>query len=196
MNRESIAFDVDDVLALHVESFIDFSNKNYGTKLTKDDYRDHWSVFWNVEHDEIERRALEFQTTERVFDFAVDPESIPALKKLKTKYDLYIVTARRKHITETTKDWVEKHFPDTFKGIHFVPIWTPGNKVTKADICSQIGASYLVDDLPRHCNIAAEGGIKAILFGDNGWSRDEAILDGVTRCKNWSQLLQYFDLLT
>lgn len=192
MKRGSIAFDVDDVLASHVESFIAFSNKAYGTNLTMEDYSDHWTDFWDVNEDEIDKRALEFQTSKRIASFAVKNDAESALMQLKTKYDLYIITARRHHIVDTSIDWINKHFPNVFKETHFVPIWVPDNKTTKADICKKIGADYLVDDLPRHCNIAAEAGIKTVLFGDYSWNRDEKIVDGVTKCKNWDEVLEYF----
>jgi 5'(3')-deoxyribonucleotidase len=192
MKRESIAFDVDDVLASHVESFIVFSNKHYGTSLTMEDYSDHWADFWDIDEDEIDKRALEFQTPKRIASFAVKNDAKSALMQLKTKYDLFIVTARREHIVDTSTDWISRHFPDVFKGTHFVPIWVPNNKITKGDICKKIGADYLVDDLPRHCNIAAEAGIKVVLFGDYAWNRDEKIINGVTRCKNWDEVLGYF----
>ena len=57
MKRGSIAIDLDDVLAAHVESFVAFSNANYGTNLGVEDYRDHWANLWGVENEEIERRA-------------------------------------------------------------------------------------------------------------------------------------------
>jgi 5'(3')-deoxyribonucleotidase len=193
MGRESIAIDLDDVLAAHAESFIDFSNKQYGTNLTAEDYSDHWVDIWHVDHEEIERRATEFHIPETIAALAAKKEAKEALKKLGTSYNLYIVTARRQNLIDTTKVWLEQHFPSLFKDVHFVPIWEPDNKITKADICKEIGASYLIDDLPRHCNVAAEGGLKAILFGDYGWNRNEKIAKGVIRCKDWSAVLEYFD---
>ena len=195
MKRKSIAFDVDDVLASHVESFIEFSNLTYGTTFAFDDYTDKWGKLWGVTEEEVTKRALEFQTLQRVADFDVKDDAKASLAKLSTKYDLYIVTARRQHLVDTSKDWINKHFPNVFKEVHFVPIWELNNKITKGDICKKIGADYLVDDLPRHCNVAAESGIKAVLFGNYSWNRDEKIADNVTRCKNWDELLEYFNLL-
>ena len=94
---------------------------------------------------------------------------------------------------EPTYEWVKKYFPGVFEGVHFVPIWETNNKVTKAEICQQIGADYLIDDLPRHCNLAAEVGIKALLFGDYSWNRNEEITEGVTRVKDWPAVVEYFD---
>jgi uncharacterized HAD superfamily protein len=40
MTRQSIAIDIDDVVVAHVDAFIEFSNKNYGTNYTIEDYVD------------------------------------------------------------------------------------------------------------------------------------------------------------
>lgn len=191
MTRKSIAVDLDDVLAAHVEAFIEFSNANYGTHLTIEDYDDHWNDLWGVDRAEIDKRAAKFLIPGTVAEFVVKEEATAALRKLKQEYDLYIVTARGQHLIGTTTEWVEKHFKGLFKATHFVPIWDPHNQLTKGDICKQIGANYLIDDIAGHCNTAAASGVKAILFGDYAWNRQEAIVSGVIRCKNWDDVLAY-----
>src|SRR5262249_45034715 len=113
--------------------------------------------------------------------------------KLKNRYKLVIVTARPKRTVEATPEWIERNFPDIFSDIHFVPIWDPGPKKTKAEICQEIGADYLIDDLVRHCNLAAEVGIKAILFNRITWKQPEKIHPEVIVVKNWEGILEYFD---
>jgi 5'(3')-deoxyribonucleotidase len=108
----------------------------------------------------------------------------------------HIVTARRAHLIDTTREWLANYFPGYFKDIHFVPIWEPGNTITKADICKQIEADYLIDDLPKHCNVAADGGIKAILFGDYSWNKNENLHSGVVKCKDWDSVLSLFKLVS
>jgi 5'(3')-deoxyribonucleotidase len=194
MKREAVAIDLDDVLASHVESFVAFSNANYGTNLGVEDYNDHWADLWHVEYDEIERRAAEFHIPETVAAFNVKEEARKALQQISASRDLYIVTARSQKLADTTTDWVDKYFKGLFKGVHLLSVWEPNNTITKLDICKQIGASCLIDDLPRHCNLAAEGGVDAILFGDYAWNRNEAISNGVTRCKSWDEVLAYFGI--
>ncbi len=193
MKKIKIAIDLDDVLAAHAEAFIKFSNKSYGTSLTVEDYSDHWADLWSVEHDEIERRASEFHIPEGVAAFSVKQESISALKQLSDHHLLYVVTARSQVLIGTTRNWLDKYFPKVFQDIHFVPIWEPNNTITKADICKKIGADYLIDDLPRHCNLVAEAGLRAILFGNYAWNRYEKIVAGVTRCRDWEAVLAHFE---
>ncbi len=193
MKRVTIAVDVDDVLAAHVPAFIAFSNEYYGTNLTVEDYTEHWADIWHVERDEIERRASEFHVPETLLRFQKDNSADVVLSTLAKNYDLAIVTARREHTLNATHEWLDTHFYGVFKEVHFVPIWEPNNTVTKADICKNIGASYLIDDLARHCNLAAENGIKSLLFGDYSWNRKEELIPGVTRVKDWPAVLEYFN---
>ena len=183
------------MLASHAEAFVAFSNANYGTRLTPEDYREEWSKLWKVGPEEVERRANEFNKAEAIGSFSVKKQALPALQSLNNDYALCIVTARRQMAVETTMGWLDNHFPDIFKGVYFVPIWEPDNTVTKADICQEIGADFLIDDLPRHCNLAAARGIEAILFGSYSWNRDEETVAGVTRCKDWTKVLRYFAMM-
>lgn len=192
MTRKIIAIDIDDVLAEHAESFIEFSNKNCGTNFTIEDYSDNWTDVWDVDDNEFEHRRNNFRTDELFGNFAVKNGSKNALIELGKENDLYIVTARPKHLTDSSKSWINRHFNNIFKDIHFVPIWEPNNKISKFDICRQIGADYLIDDLPKHCNIAAESGIKAILFGNYAWNRNDSLNNNVTRCENWDKVIEYF----
>ncbi len=191
MKKPSIAIDLDDVLASHAEAFIKFSNNYYGTNLSIEDYTEHWAKIWQVTDKEIERRSLEFHTPKRTTAFEIKEKAYSSLLKLKGQYDLYVVTARRKMLVEVTYEWVNQNFPNIFSGVHFVPIWEPNNTVTKAEICKKIGATYLVDDLAQHCNLAADGGIKALLFGDYSWNRHESLHENVTRCKDWDAILAF-----
>ena len=195
MKQKSIAVDVDDVLAEHAEAFIVFSNQNYGTNITLEDYSDDWRNIWtDVDDDEVYRRAMEFLTTESVYNFEPKEGALEVLKELSKTSELFIVTARPSHLTEITTKWVDKHFNGIFKGVHMVPIWEPDNTVTKADICNQIGAKYLIDDNVEHCNIAHDGGMRSIIFGDYTWNRLLDIDGGVEKCKSWQDVAEYFDL--
>lgn len=185
-----IAVDLDDVLAAHVEAFVEFRNSRYATNITTEEYNDHWLNIWgDVSHDEIVARAAEFHTHESVVMYEVKPGAQDAIATLARDNDLYIVTARPKQIVDASLEWIDMHFPGIFKDVLFVPIWDPANTKTKADICKEIGATYLIDDIPRHCDIAAAAGITAILFGDYSWNRSHDLTDGVIRCKTWADVI-------
>lgn len=191
MGKETIAIDLDDVLAAHVPAFVSFSNTRYGTNLTLEDYSDRWGKLWQVEHEEVLRRAKEFHVPESVASFQRIEEAEIALKSLSEAYKLVIVTARRANLTQTTIDWIDKHFPQIFDEVRIVPVWDEGSTVTKADVCQQIQASCLIDDMPNHCNLVAACGIKALLFGDYSWNRNAQISSGVERVRDWPAVVEY-----
>lgn len=193
MKKATIGVDVDDVLADHAAAFIAFSNEYYGTNLTRETYTEKWLEFWPVDWDEIMRRAGEFHTPETTAAYAVLSGAQEALQALSKSYNLVVVTARTKTIVQTTHDWLGKHFEGVFSDVHFVPIWEENNTVTKADICKEIGADYLIDDVVRHCNIAAKGGITPLLFGNYVWNRSETVEPNVVRVADWNAVLEYFD---
>jgi 5'(3')-deoxyribonucleotidase len=192
MGKQSIAVDLDDVLACTAEALIAFSNAQYGTNFSIADYDEEWARLWNIGQAEVEKRSLEFHIPQNVLAFKVKTAAKPAIRKLSQKYELYIVTARSRRLINITKQWVEQHFGACFSDMHFVPIWEMSNQVTKSDICKQIGATYLIDDLPEHCNIAAANGITSILFGDYSWNHNRQVVPNVIRCADWSAVLSYF----
>jgi 5'(3')-deoxyribonucleotidase len=193
MRKQTIAVDVDDVLAEHVNTMIDWSNKNLHLNLTPKDYGPHYHIMWNVSVEEAEMHTIAFHESGVYKDFAVIDKAFDALQILKQSYDLVVVTARRKMVINESLEWINQFFPNIFRDVHFVPVWEPNSTVSKADICQNIGAAYLIDDLPRHCNVAAEAGISSLLFGQYSWNKDDAVNPLVTRVKNWQAVLEYFN---
>jgi hypothetical protein len=112
---------------------------------------------------------------------------------LKKKYDLVIVTARDKRGVAITHQALDEYYPNLFKDVHFVPLWGGGKKATKAQICDEIGASYLIDDSFEHCSLAAEAGIEALLFGHYGWNHYQRLTSGMRRVKDWRAVSEYFN---
>lgn len=199
MSRKTIAIDIDDVLAIHAEAFVAFSNKHWGTNLTVDDYDEDWAKMWKIAYGpEHTERAAEWRKSHENSNKRVNGEAISALQKLAERFDLVVATSRRLSMKEDTLSWINLHFKGIFKDVHFSGIWDGEYHngmaaMTKAEIIQNIGADYLIDDQPKHVFAVAEAGLKGILFGDYGWSRDVAIPKNVTRCRDWAAVLEYFE---
>ena len=191
--RQIIAVDVDDVLAHHAEDLLRWGNKKYGTNFTIDEYTDHWAEIWSLTRDEIEEMALLFHQSGSHRKFKPHKDALEVLTVLKKSYDLVVVTARRREIIKDSQEWLDEHYPDIFKDVRFVPIWEGDRTATKAAICLEIGAAYLIDDLPKHCNLAAEAGVKCLLFGDYTWSRYEKLHQNVHKVADWQEVKEFFD---
>lgn len=151
-----IAVDLDDVLAIHAEAFIAFSNSRYGTNLTVEDYSDHWSEIWQVDKEEREKRADELYFYYPIASRSVIAGADQVLKRLAKNYRLVVVTARSNKVSEPTNLWINQYFKGLFKEIHFVNVLAKEKPLSKAKICSQIGAKYLIDDSSIHCVEAAK----------------------------------------
>ncbi len=177
--KEMIAIDIDDVMANENHAIMRFVNERYGLKHTPEEYDiiapywGYWEHVWGVDGIEGAERYQEFVKAKIARDIDLEPlpGAITTIDKLKSRYDFTVVTARTNAMADITRLWLQEHFANTFRDIHFVELWGEGEKVTKAKICQEIGAQYLLDDSVEHCSLADEVGIQALLFGDYGWEQ-------------------------
>jgi len=203
MARQVIAVDIDDVLAATAAEWVDYSNRQWGTTLSVEDYHEDWSVMWQVDRLEESRRANQLYEERFFSTYGPDASAEAVLKRLNRRYDLVIATSRVYKVHTETVEWLDKHFGGIFKDIHHSGIYDPvvegplpergRHHLTKGQLMAQIGADYLIDDQPKHCLAAASAGIEAILFGDYGWNRRPRRLPPrVTRCHDWAAVEAYF----
>lgn len=197
MSKPIIAVDIDDVLAVHAEAMVAYSNRTFGTSLTIDDYSEHWSQMWQIDREETEKRSHDYHMTDDMTHYKHHEDAVEVLTDLSQTYRLIIVTSRRKQVTEITKAWIAKHFHGIFEEIYFAGIWDKitdaSFTATKADMCKKLGVSYLIDDQSKHCNAAVEAGIQAIMFGNYPWNRQDAVHPYVVKCATWADVKAYFD---
>lgn len=202
MKQQTIAVDIDDVLSASAEAFIAFSNKQWGLHLSVDDYIEEWAVVWQVDLDEAVRRSELMHTfgADIIASHRCFEDAYPVLKELSQYFNLIVVTSRRRVLQSATEAWINQYFPDIFSAIHHAGIWDTDEDITKqvqgtkAAICRELGADYLIDDQPKHCIAAAKAGIPSILFGDYKWSRYDILPNGVTRLHSWKEVARYFDV--
>lgn len=199
--KQTIAVDVDDVLGDENTAMMQFINRRFGTAHTIDDYNitadywGYWEAVWGVGDEEGAARYGEFVQAKMSQEVVLAPlpGAIETLSFLKQQYDLAIVTSRKADLLEVTELWLESHFPSTFAGVHFIELRGGRHKISKAQICREIGASYLIDDNAEHCALAQEAGVQGLLFGDYGWNRAAKVAPGVVRVRDWQAVREYFD---
>lgn len=195
--KKIIAVDVDEVLSASAEGFVNYSNDKWGTNLTIEDYDEHWSKMWQITEEETNERWRIYNDERIINTYGVFLEALEVLQTLAEDYTLVVATSRPKVLSADTKIWIEKNFPGVFSNVHFSGIYDNGategsHMVSKADMCLEIGADYLIDDQPKHCAGVAKVGVEAILFGDYPWNRYVETPNGVTRCKDWRAVQEYF----
>jgi len=200
MSKPVIAVDIDDVLAANAEGFAEFSNRRWGTNLKPDDYTEHWAELWAIDISEVQKRK-EILFKEKVFtNHRSIEQAKDVLDHLKKKYRLVILSSRQRIIHKDTIDWIEKEFNGVFSEFHFADMWDRTDldihtrlNSTKTDIAKQIGANYLIDDQPKHCQAAAKAGIIALLFGNYGWTKGIKPTQNMYKVKSWLEVKRFFD---
>lgn len=199
MKKPIIAVDADDTLFDENNAIRLFHNHKYGTSHTEEDYLvpgefgAFWKHLWNTDEPETIRRHAEFTEYKLVHNLPPLEQALGVLQNLKTRYELVVVTARDKRSTLMTHDSLEAHYPDIFSDVLFAPTWQDKSEVSKATMCNYIGAAYLIDDAFHHCQLAAEIGVTALLFGNYGWNRYPELTANIIRVKDWAAVREYFD---
>lgn len=197
MTKPIIAIDIDDVLADYALGFIEFSNAHWDTRLTIDDYDEHWANVWKVDMAEVRRRADLIHEKRLVKDLTHKLEAPPVLERLSQRFDLVVVTSRRVQNKEDTLAWLQLYYPMlstqnvTFSGF-FDTINDTSIHQTKGSIISSVGASYMIDDQLKYCLSAAECGVEALLFGNYRWNQLAELPAKVTRVHDWAGVEAYF----
>ena len=197
-NKSIIAIDIDDVLAANAEGFVKFSNERWGTHLTVDDYDEHWAKVWQVEEEEVKRRAIELHESGTIGRYEKIPDADSILSKLHENHTIIAVTSRRIMVEPETRAWLDRHFTDIIDEVRFAGFYDDlektqqGRHATKADIIQQIGAGYFIDDQLKHCLAVAGNGTRVILFGNYSWNQIDTLPDGIVRCPTWFDVESYF----
>lgn len=197
MPRQTIAIDIDDVLADQAAAFVEFSNNQWGTSLQVNDYTEHWAELWGIDVDEVRIRSDQYHDSGTIGRFKHKPEALPVLKRLHERYSLVVVTSRRRIVRDETLSWIQQHFEGLFDDVHFAGFFDDLHDAkwshTKAEVIVELGADYLIDDQPKHCLATAEAGVDSVLFGDYPWNTLGELPPKVTRCITWSDVERYFD---
>ena len=199
-----IAVDIDDVISDYVSSVVQFVRREYNENFTHDDVLENWSEMLGIPQDEWVRQYESFVFEDKYYENPPIIEgAVEALQRLSTSFDLVALTSRSSFLRDATIKFIDDNLPNLFKEVVLAGIWEPNKdgvvnanalaRHTKADVCREIGANYLIDDQPKHCNGAAQIGIKGLLFGDYGWNRTVEIENLVTRVSDWRAVEKYFE---
>jgi uncharacterized HAD superfamily protein len=192
-NKPIIAVDVDDVLLPYGSGLLDYSNKKYKTKL---EYENLTSLDLSKS---LEITSEDF--LQHLFDYVQNHQfkllpaegSEIALNRLKKKYRICIITYRSQPLYKTTHAWLNEHFPGVFDQVNMIGGKVFGDHKSKAEVCKEIGASWLIEDQLKPALDAAESGIDVLLFGNYPWNHIDTLPKNMTRVSNWQEVLEYFE---
>lgn len=191
-----IAWDLDDTLAEHAQGFAELCNKLWGLKMTAEDFTEDWCTMWGVDLEEVNRRSRIIHASDASLYYPPIKGAYEVVSAVGERNTNLIVTSRREPLKAHTATWIANHFSGLFEGIYHSGIFDretdQDHVLSKAELLQKLGADYLVDDQPKHCNAADELGIKAVLYGDYAWNRNVELREGVDRCHTMQELGEYF----
>lgn len=198
MDRQIIAFDCDDVIVATGSLLVNHYNKLHGTDVKPEDfYSKDYEHVWKAEPETAVRDLFAYLLTDSYANLPPMAGAAEVLRHLARSYKLYIVTGRPDATEQATKAWVQKYLPDVFEDVVFTNFFklndSKGALRTKADVCKELGAQYLVDDHLHHIQNVAEQGITGLLFGNLPWEQTDELPPRAVKINDWQELKQYFD---
>ena len=179
----------------HFQSLIDWYNARYDTSLTEADINPTHSRAWGTATvDDAVRRVHGFYETAEFKDSPPFHDALAALRTLQIRFDFIAITARDEIIKLTTHNWLEEHFPEIFSEVHFTAFYSLDGKArSKVEVALNKGVEYFIDDNLQNVLEMAGAGIASVVFGNYSWNQSAQLPDNVVRCKNWQEVLEYFD---
>lgn len=188
--RRIIGIDFDDVLADFNASLSEYHNNIHGTSYKRSDIVSYGlKDLWRCSHEEAVRRVNEFYHSRYHENLAPVKGAVQAVDRLKRENALVIITSRPESMREKTLEWIHKHFPRTFKEIHFLGHYhgAEARKETKGEMCRKIGVKIFIDDSLEHAISISKEGVRVLLF-NAPWNKNKK-LRNVVRVFGWSDVL-------
>lgn len=181
-----IAVDFDDVVFHLNKPFAQWHNVRHGTNITYNDITNFdLTLVYNIELSTIIERLDVFRT-QHWQNMTIVPGALETLVYLKKFASLHNITARCESLRPVTEEMLRTHMPNIFTKLHLTNGITSLNhnkKLSKVDICNEIGAFVLIDDNPYQINDFTNSNV-TLLVPDRPWNQAQ-LPEGVIRCGSW-----------
>ncbi len=188
--RLIMAIDCDDVLIPTTPYLVDEYNKLYNTHVTIEGSHESGSTAWGSNDKKvILKRLTDIQASKEYATLEPFDDAISVVRRLATRHELHLVTARDEEITHVTMTMLDNYLYGCFASVEHVG----DGGLSKGEVCKRLGADILIDDNAKHLVSALEHGINpgsALHFGDYPWNRTKLTPKGVVRCDNWDEVEQ------
>jgi 5'(3')-deoxyribonucleotidase len=197
-SKQTIAIDIDDVIANTTEALRVRVNERVGVNLQPEHYQvkgEYWGYYTRVWH--AHGLAEKVHYGDIVQEMSDDQSYVPllpgaalAIDELAKKFNLILITARESSWEVATRQWIDAHLTGKFIELYFMANHHDATAKNKGQLCRELGASWLIDDNAEHCQAAINEGIQAVLFGNYGWQL--LIPKAAVRCMDWPAVVEYF----
>ena len=190
--KQKIGVDLDEVLAILTPKLLEYHNDVYGTDSNIDDCEEYglW-LLWGCSKNECTRRVCDFYKSKYFKEVEPVKGSKEGIEYLVNKYDLFVITSRPSWLEKETVEWVEKYFPNKFKGIVLTnQVSIKEEMKTKSEVGKELGISYLIDDHIEYVMDSYDNGIKVVVF-EMPWNRKADLPNEIMRVSNWSEIKKH-----
>jgi uncharacterized HAD superfamily protein len=190
-----IGIDIDDCLANFVTALNRWHNKTFNTNFKKSHYTNvAFPETWGGTFEEALDKVFRFYSSDDFKTIKPNRGAIEIIDQISQKHELYVITSRAHEIESLTHEWINCYFPNKFRSVIHTNQYNRNriqmNK-SKVDICKEIKANYLIDDMPKYITECANTEVSPIIF-DQPWNRRE-MLPNIPRAKNWQEVLNHLN---
>ncbi|MDO8729199.1 MAG: HAD hydrolase-like protein [bacterium] len=186
----TVGFDLDDVLLNFNDVLLQYYNTIYGTKHERKHRQSYeLSEMWNCTREDAIQRMSDFYSSSAHWNAPPVDGAVERIRKLKQHHNLFVITAKPEELKDRTSEWLDKHFPQMFDGVHFTNHYQgDGPKRSKGEVCKELGIEIFVDDFLHNVEDVANLGIPALLF-DAPWNQGE-VKPPITRVYSWDEIVE------
>lgn len=174
---KTFGFDFDDFLVKFAPAWDKYHTDLYGIK---------GSLYWT--NDEELDRGHTFIHSPHHEEIEAVEGAVELVRRLHEIRNLVIVTARDKSMEIPTVKLMRKHFPNVFKGVHFLHHERKNVLGTKGDVCKRHNIHEFGDDNVHHLITTRDAGVRSFLL-DRDHNKDHETPPGITRICSLSELL-------
>lgn len=188
-----IGIDCDEVLGEFVDPFLRFYNERNRTEWTREQIYcyNFWEVF-GISKKKAIREVWEFYCTDSFANLAPVKDAVCGVRELSEFYELYIITARPKHVKNVTLSWLNNNYGNVFdKRIYFIGQFNDKVAgVKKSEVCKELGLEIIIDDCASHIKDCSQNGILTYMF-KKPWNTSFRLPKwNVIPFNSWSELVE------
>ncbi|KAF8490713.1 hypothetical protein JB92DRAFT_2754056 [Gautieria morchelliformis] len=202
-----IVIDLDDVLCQTTAAAAEWHNEVYGTRMVLGDFHYyHWwqNPCWGEPLQAIAKAQM-FYASVDFLQASLLPDAEKALQTLRTMgFRLAILTSRSVELRRQTTAWINKWLPGVFESIQFTGDFVSSKgigdeimkerRLSKGNICRELGASVLIDDSVENvlgCANSSAGQTPALLLGDYEWGKRSSTAETAEDMMSFNQRQQH-----